>query len=518
MDFKNTRIQPLVGRKLPLSNPQLPRPLWKQFKKDFPNSLIFTPFFSDVRHLMLLEGPASHLAAVIPVHFKAILQAFSIDEAVVDGGVDQDLSYLHLAVLTGDLPLAYEAVRLGTSVHCKNKRGESPLLYGCDLLSLFLRHGKPRTIDSVPAQVAAACVPYAARMAGVCLFLIAQHSDPNETREINISVLALACIIGSWDLIHALLLHGAIPTQGLEKVFSNETDKMRFRSLVSQLSNLPRPPRICPCGSERPLKECHAHSQPWSAEYLCPCKSRKINSACCAKKTDFSWSEIWDEEKGWLDITCTITRHVRATNPDGPEPDESHLRCAMFVAGVAGVQEAFVPPTGQNSRWIDMPNLLIMQELANKRKIDPAFVAASKKTMIVPSPATVRSGMPKTEWTEARGAWNAAVDAYIASGIDTRAPELIEAAAKIGPAGGPLHRKCEAVGCGNTENNHSDSTKSFQHCSGCKTAIYCSHICQKRTWKAHKSACRAGDAQAQMLPSQEVYAAKLASTTGFRFA
>ncbi|KAJ7927486.1 hypothetical protein B0H13DRAFT_1035289 [Mycena leptocephala] len=113
-------------------------------------------------------------------------------------------------------------------------------------------------------------------------------------------------------------------------------------------------------------------------------------------------------------------------------------------------------------------------------------------------------------------AWNNAVDAYISSKVDQRAPEMIEAAAKIGLAGGPLRCKCEAAGCARRENG--DSDKEFPRCSGCKTTIYCSHSCQKSAWKAHKSACRAGNVESQMLPSQEAYVAELARITGFRFA
>ncbi|KAJ7741447.1 hypothetical protein DFH07DRAFT_702930, partial [Mycena maculata] len=106
--------------------------------------------------------------------------------------------------------------------------------------------------------------------------------------------------------------------------------------------------------------------------------------------------------------------------------------------------------------------------------------------------------MSKVEWGEST-MWNAAVDEYIASGVDHRTPEAIKNAAKIGQAGGRFRRECEAFGC---ENMESKSLKPFSHCSGCKTAVSYSHICQKEAWKAHKSACRAGRVRAQMLPSQ----------------
>lgn len=59
------------------------------------------------------------------------------------------------------------------------------------------------------------------------------------------------------------------------------------------------------------------------------------------------------------------------------------------------------------------------------------------------------------------------MDVYIASGVDARAPAIIEAEAKLGLAGGPLHCKCEADECTNMESTN--STKVFPRCSGCNT-------------------------------------------------
>jgi hypothetical protein len=171
--------------------------------------------------------------------------------------------------------------------------------------------------------------------------------------------------------------------------------------------------------------------------------------------------------------------------------------------------------------------------------IAPRFVVPSSSVFhmityqAVNSPAAIRT-VPKSAWIKSMKAWNNAVDAYISSKVDQRAPEIIETAAKIGLAGGPLRCKCEAAGCARRENG--DSDKEFPRCSGCKTVcrlrlltnslsnitrrqtIYCSHSCQKSAWKAHKSACRAGNVESQMLPSQEAYVAELARITGFRFA
>jgi hypothetical protein len=61
--------------------------------------------------------------------------------------------------------------------------------------------------------------------------------------------------------------------------------------------------------------------------------------------------------------------------------------------------------------------------------------------------------------------WNAQVDSYIASGVDSRTKEQIELGAKIGPDHGPLHRRCEGVGCNKLEGR--DETK-MNTCGKCR--------------------------------------------------
>ncbi|KAJ7117636.1 hypothetical protein C8R44DRAFT_983126 [Mycena epipterygia] len=522
MNFHKSRIQVSTGprKHMPRSDPQLPRSLWERFKQDFPESLIFTPFFSDVRHIMLLEGPSARLTSAIPVHLSQVVQLYSPSGPRPEC-TDRDLSYLHLAVVQGDLPLAHESLRLGTSVHCTEKNGYSPLFYGLEILLHYMRDGKiTLSIAGVPSQVEATlqqeAEKHVARICQVCLFLISHHSDPNESHKVDISVFSLACIIGSWDLIRALLLHGATPDMRFViKCFKSEADKTRFKSLVSELSTAIRPPRICPCGSQRPLQDCHATRQPYPAHYICPCGSRKIHSACCARKTELSWNEKWNEEKNWLDFGGEVRKLAGAVDPVADDCGDLML-LAKFAAAMGTTMGVNIgePLTPKNFPWLDKVDLPILEVLVKTKRVDPAFAAACKKTNLIPSPITVRT-IPKVKWIAIKKTWNEEVDAYIASGVDRRAPAIIEAAAKIGLAGGPLHCKCEASGCGNTE---SDSVKAFPRCSGCNKAVYCSHDCQKSAWKAHKSACRAGNVQAQILPSQEEYAAEVGRITGFRFA
>lgn len=74
--------------------------------------------------------------------------------------------------------------------------------------------------------------------------------------------------------------------------------------------------------------------------------------------------------------------------------------------------------------------------------------------------------MSKVELNEAVRLWNTAVDEYIASDVDSRPTETIENAAKVGVAGGPLHRRCEATGCPNLEFRNGVT---LSLCSGCRT-------------------------------------------------
>ncbi|KAJ6595681.1 hypothetical protein DFH09DRAFT_1410410 [Mycena vulgaris] len=485
---------------LPPSDPQLPRPLWERYKRDFPDSTIFTLYFSDIRQIMVVEGPTPALDALIPAQGSRFVQwmvaadfpdrdlsYLNLSEHMKP--VDRGLSYLHLAVAHGDLPLAHESLRLGIPVDCKDKAGKSPLFSGLEVL--FGSHS-----GFIPTRLHVANELLVAKVHRVCLFLISHHANPNETHG-NSSLLSHACVVRSWDLISALLRHGATSKPGLSRMFEG-AERTRFESLVSTLSTAIRPPRICPCGSERPLKDCHANPQLYPAESICPCGSRKIHAACCAQRADVLWSEKWNfiEKMGWL-----VYRRSKKAADYSPN----------------GIIRSILPPRPDLESATPETFLSILKVLAKNHQIDPAYAAASKQTMLAPSPAAAMA-MPKTEWIEVMKTWNDAVDAYIASGAARCAPEIIETAAKIGPSGGPLYSKCEAPECTNVES--SKLAEVFSRCSGCKTAVYCSRSCQKSAWGAHKPACRAGKVRAQMIPSQETYAAELArvndSTTGGR--
>jgi hypothetical protein len=219
-------------------------------------------------------------------------------------------------------------------------------------------------------------------MLKVCIFLLEQHSDPNETHK-GVSLLHLACVIGSWDLIRTLLLHGAKPSNdNTSKIYpidmlETPAEKARFTALVSQSSTQVRPPRPCPCGSGSPLSACHAKDQPYPGEYLCPCCSRKTYAKCCQKKIAFSWSERWTDETQFHWVK-TVIQPMQFTDPE--EQTE-------FIAKMQSMNKAEqrdLLPTPEGTREILRRTRAIIQTLALYGKVDRAFAKAAEKTGYFP--------------------------------------------------------------------------------------------------------------------------------------
>lgn len=62
--------------------------------------------------------------------------------------------------------------------------------------------------------------------------------------------------------------------------------------------------------------------------------------------------------------------------------------------------------------------------------------------------------------------WNAAIDEYINSGVDSRPKAEIERQAKVGTWGGAFVRQCESEVCENLETD--PGVAKMMQCSGCK--------------------------------------------------
>ncbi|KAJ7078085.1 hypothetical protein C8R44DRAFT_825635 [Mycena epipterygia] len=482
------------------SNPQLPQQVWKRFKEDYPESIIFTTSFSIARHGLVTREFSPSSSEGIPKFAPQIdgIQHF----------LGLDPTWLHLATTSGDLPLACEALRLGTPIQQKERRGFSALYFGCGCVENCVHRRKFRedSINSyiVPKHLIPAMMEKYDQILKVCIFLVEQHSDPDETHNAGVTLLHLACSIGSWDLIRVLILHGAKhsrqnPLKMLPiDTFESPSDKARFRALVSECSTKTRPPRPCPCASGLPLAECHATDQPYPGEYICPCKSRRIHSKCCQKKDTFAWHEIWDDEHQFEFKRKPLN-----------VPDSSLALMVEWTTKVERMSLAERRNCMVSLEFIQRVRAII-HDLALRGMIDLAFASAVEKIGYPPRPGLLEM-TTRTEGKSFVEKWNQAVDDYIESGVDRRPRKSIENAAMLGMAGGPLYRKCEADGCPNVEGR--DSVKLLV-CSGCVTAVYCNKGCQKSAWKSHKPACLSGTVKVQVLPSQLVYFDEMLRVTG----
>ncbi|KAJ7780938.1 hypothetical protein B0H16DRAFT_1817221 [Mycena metata] len=510
-------------QQFPPSKPQLPRELRKALKRTCPpNSMILSPFFSDIRHLMVTKEmdpnskvPVSQFSDPSNPLLTAMLPEGPESHAHMD-----DCSYLHFAAMHGDVPLAHEAVRLGTSIGCTTNAGLSALYLGFSTLLGCVQgeHDVQVNVNSLAAEVLH--IPgfpsslyglMLATMRRVLLFLLAHHADPDETYQ-GLSVLHLACMCNSWDLIEALLLHGANPfpssftTAGFTPqayLRNPDEDGIRFLSLVSKYRDTPRPPRICPCGSGLPLKNCHAVAggKPYVPEYICPCGSREIYSACCAKEPRMNYVEEWDEEKEQLVVVKQDIARPTDVGALRTEAGEDSSRSKRERKQMLKTEVGLATQMAVVSRGLQED---VMQQLVQTGRVDPAYAAACRQTGIQLLLPNFVSSMSKVEWKQLMEQWNEAVDDYIASGVDKRPGEAIENAAKRGAKGGPLYRKCEALGCTKVEGRN---CVRMLVCSGCSRTVYCGRECQRLDWSRHKPPCRAGKVVVQMLPSQREHLA-----------
>ncbi|KAJ7754500.1 hypothetical protein B0H16DRAFT_1832487 [Mycena metata] len=397
------------------SNPQLPRVIWERFKKRYPDSLVFTPLFAELRQTSLdmseLEDP---LATDLADSFPQVLTVATATTKGLEGG-----SWLHFSVTQGDLPLAHESLRLGASVQSLDRRNYSALYFAAVVLKdILLPDGPVSGIYRGSTPSATAPHAFVEQNIQICLLLLEHHADANETHD-GLSLLGLACLSDQWDLIRALLRHGANPFPSLSSTqppieFLKTVGARRvFTTTISQLSGKPRPRMLCPCGSERALDKCHVTPLPYPDDDLCPCGSGKTHRVCCVKRADMTWVERWDPSEARLKRVCMPgTSTFPALKTNGHVPTQRELRSQL--------EEVHT----------------ILRKLGKSGRVDPAFVAL----------------------------WNDAVDKYILSKVDRRPRQAIENAVKVGLTGGPLYRRCEADGCPKIEGRNGVK---LSRCGGC---------------------------------------------------
>ncbi|KAF9061257.1 hypothetical protein BDP27DRAFT_1429141 [Rhodocollybia butyracea] len=436
-----------------------------------------------------------------------------------------EYTVLNKSIDDTDPLLASETIRLGALINTVNGRGQTPLLqtlerlYDAEGVYTWAKKSGEFPWHMVQTKFRSDLDKGKARLKYIAILLIEQHADVNATMEWQgkmVTPLYLAtCVVRDFDIVARLLMHGANPSPSspaasIREAFSgndSERDLLRFDQLVSEIPygpGTPRPPRVCPCFSGKSLPECHDNGvdHPYPDEFLCGCASKKPYGQCC-KLRNMETVEVWNEEGKWIEPRRVIALPRDMPSHIGPETQQT-----MAEFGVDGkIMDELVAKYNKDAamlicdpRFRESSGELIEMACKEDERVDPAFAWTYLQLRFFPSPQG-RSTSKKWCLTKQRE-WNLTVDKYIALGTDARSKLDIECAAKIGHSLGPLHKTCEAVGCGKVEGK---DVKKLLTCSKCQMSYYCSPDCQKLSWKEHKKLCGTGVHQGEApLPSQTV--------------
>ncbi|KAJ7695939.1 hypothetical protein B0H17DRAFT_1131132 [Mycena rosella] len=424
--------------------------------------------------------------------------------AAVPKELYEDYSFLHMAVDDTDPPLACEMIRHGTLIDTENAKGQTPLMQALeriwDLHSVLKRSTVkgplPPTMQGYKTQIENA----QNRVRYIAVILIGQHANVNATVNWQgkvVSSLHLACATDDWDLVSLLLEHGAesepTPTcVDVDTFLVTAASKRRLKGLKAN-AKATRPLRICPCFSGEPMSECHSKRLPYPDDFTCSCGSGKVYEKCC-KARNIRLTEIWDEETKWIQPSRTVSL------PNGPPSFASpEVHAVMEQFKQNGDMEKvmkMVPEAMFNPEVREVFDECL--ELGCQENIaDPAFTFAYFETKYFPSPQGRSSS--KHWCRQKQKEWNAAVDKYIESGVDSRPRSEIEEAAKIGISLGAMYRACEADGCDKVEGR---DIEKMLTCARCKMTFYCGAACQKAHWRTHKPVCGSVEQTERPLPSQ----------------
>ncbi|KAF9803690.1 hypothetical protein IEO21_09586 [Rhodonia placenta] len=481
-------------------------------------SLIYSKLFGGYRCGVLCGG-SDPTCDVVPSHPNRSQDPTSRMDSFGVLGEGDHSSFLHLAVMMTDVPMAYECIRLGIMVNCQDARGRTPLLFTLVLvLDAMEAFWKPRRTSSCqypPFPPGFLDDPVGQprnrlwRLTRIVHVLLQQHADPNIKSAANETCLQLACEARQWELVDMLLQHGADPalqgSSNLMSLFSDSEVQEHLTELLAAHANPKRPERLCPCFSGKTLAQCHAaRAQPYPVDFVCPCASGKQYGKCCLKRSALL-SEGWSDEKQklvvggvWLSRATFDSRNIdpelcRVLDAFSDyvrrrRPDEAFIR-ARAAAELRHVGD-------------------IIDTLSREGLGDIAFIAVMKKLspyIVMPYENT----LSKVGCENATKAWNDSVDLYIETipkSIDVRPRIEIEKIAKVANDGGPLYKRCEASGCLAVEGV--DGAK-MKICTGCKRILYCGSACQAADWSQHKAECKNGSHPLQMLPSQAEFRAQL---------
>lgn len=374
-------------------HPSLPRTLLQSFQADpviseHP-SVIYTDTIEKFRHKVLSLHRLSRDTEVVTHDspgtrpLRDIYRSFrSKPEHLDEFRSDDKRTFLFLAVCEGDVPLAYECIRMGTTTDRKDKYGCTALLLGCHAV---------RTLQAARKAAQSARNPTLNTFEGkmmdegfiarridrtirVITLLVEQHADVNATAE-GETPLSIASEIPDWTLIRLLIRHGAVipPSFMSSPTLRSPANKIRLKKLLEEETRRgnTRPPRPCPCWSGKLLSECHAAaSQPYPSDFLCLCGTRKVYGKCCAKK-QFDLVEEWDEGDQW--IRSSQIKHLVIP------PEVTPGLLAASSVGMDGMMAAFgdLLPRGQG---LLKAKATMMDKIVGENSgVDPAFKYASNQ-------------------------------------------------------------------------------------------------------------------------------------------
>ena len=304
-------------------HPCLPEALLQSFKADpmiseHPSKIYCDEFNSKFR-LRALAGRGSFEAGIVfPDNhpdrtLRNFYRFFRPEPEHLDRFWEGDKrTFLHLAVCEGDVPLAYECIRMGVAIDWKDRFGCTALLLGCHAVRRLeaakkaaqntrkgrtgKQEGKIMNKDVIAGRIE--------RTVRIIKLLVEQHADVNVKVDGESPFTIVSDPSPNWTLIRLFVQHKVeVPPSFLSSpILRSPANETRFRNILQQAAGEGslRPPRPCPCWSGKLLSECHAAgSQPYPSEFLCRCGTKKLYGNCCAKK-QFTLVEEWDDGDQWI--------------------------------------------------------------------------------------------------------------------------------------------------------------------------------------------------------------------------
>ncbi|PCH42474.1 hypothetical protein WOLCODRAFT_71695 [Wolfiporia cocos MD-104 SS10] len=495
----------------------------QSFKSDekisFDSSLIYRKIFDEFRVATFTSilGPDTEVNDYVPDSTAVTLDVRPKMSSLYKCGTSRQKTWLHYAAWMGDVPLAHECVRLGVTIDRKDQEGATALFLACDRMLLCAIIG--RQVDMIEGDnrdilgftELISCSPDQLqnqqwRCGRIAEMLVWQHANVN-VKVGNMTPLQIACRLHDWPFVETLLSHGADPTIcGTDVLLSychTPGTRLRLRQLLSAYTpnvGRARPERLCPCWSSKTLKDCHnsGTAQPFPPYFLCRCGSRKCFSKCCSRR-GIRLIDQWDHPTQCIRTDATVTATISFSSPDVCDTFD------QFQQYLRRYEDDKKAELGRGQiRHMER----ITDKLLGQKRLSIAYWFAMRTLapfFAMPFDCT----MPKFACKDLMSKWNAAVDQYIGLGTDGQSRAAIELEAKIGLDGGPVHKHCEATGCGNVDGVGGTTLKC---CGACKRIMYCSARCQTADWVQHKRHCKDGKQVLQMLPSQRALKEEIIQT------